>query len=124
MEAQVILIVEDDELISRAIQNGLKAAGYDSRAASSRSQGVTMALESSPSLLVLDLSLPDGTGWQVLEAVRQASPTQTTPVIVISSNHVTRSQLREHGVYRFIPKPFDMAYLVETIRELLPSYRL
>ncbi len=78
-----------------------------------------MALCTEPALLVLDIELPDGSGWSLLEAFRSAQPHNATKTIVISSTSVSRADLRGGGVAKFVPKPFDMAYLIETVREVL-----
>ena len=119
MSGDYILIIEDDELIRRQIEKVLERAGYQSRTADSCSSGLALALDEMPRLLVLDLCLPDGTGWGLLRDLRLARPDHSPPVLVMSSQAVSRTQLRQHEVQRFVPKPFDMAYFVEVVTELL-----
>ena len=117
-----VLIVEDDKAVSRAIQTALAPLGYQIRAACNCSNGLALAQEAMPRLLVLDLALPDGSGLSLLQDIRRSFPQDDPGVVVVSSNPVTRAELRAHNVHRFVPKPFDMAYLVETIQELLPPH--
>ena len=72
-----------------------------------------------PVLLVLDVRLPDGTGWDLLEDIRRGRPDDAVPVIFISGGNVSRTQLREHGVDRFFAKPFHMGLFMEAVKELL-----
>ena len=119
MSKQLILLVEDDETMSRAIESALSNSGLAFRAASTYREGLKIALCAEPLLLVLDIELPDGSGWGLLEAMRSAHPEARTKTIVISSTSVSRADMRSGGVERFVPKPFDMAFLIETVREVL-----
>ena len=114
-----ILIVEDDKFMNQAIQSALSAAGYGIRAACNCSKGLALALEETPELLVLDVGLPDGTAWSLLRDFRHVHPEALVPVVLISSDRIPRTNLREHRIDRFLPKPFDMAYLTQTVGELL-----
>ena len=116
-----ILVVEDDDSIRCQLKAVLIREGYQPRTAETCSDGLALALEQMPSLLVLDLSLPDGTGWGLLEDIRRARPDQDPLVLVMSSNRVSRAQLREQRVHRFFAKPFDMSSFVETVRELMAA---
>ena len=121
MARNTILIVEDDQVVRRAMEAILSAAGHRVRTADTCSSGLALALEELPELLVLDISLPDGTGWSLLESIHNARPHENFKVIVASSNQITRGQLRKYRVDIFIAKPFDMAYLAESVGQLLDS---
>ena len=113
-----ILIVEDDDTLGQTLESALAMAGYSVRVAGSCSVGLGMALDQIPKLLILDITLPDGTGWNLLESIRRTRPSQQIRVLMISSERVTRSQLRENGADRFLAKPFDMVRFMETVKEL------
>ena len=119
MSRQFILLVEDDAIMRRAIERALSNNGHMIRAASTCDEGLRIALCAEPALLVLDIELPDGSGWSLLDAMRSAHPDSTTRTIVISSTSISRARVRSGGVTKFVPKPFDMAYLIETVREVL-----
>ena len=119
MSKQFILLVEDDEVMRRAIERALSNIGHMIRAASTYDEGLRIALCAEPALLVLDIELPGGSGWSLLKAMHSAHPGGTTKTIVISSTSVSRADVRSGGVAKFVPKPFDMAYLIETVREVL-----
>ena len=121
MARNTILIVEDDQAVRRAMEAALSAASYRVWTADTISSGLTLALEESPALLVLDINLPDGSGWNLLYSIYGARPNESFKVIIASSNQVTRGQLREYRVDKFVAKPFDMAYLAEAVGQLLDS---
>ena len=124
MGAISILVVDDDVSVNRAIQTALIANSFCIKSAKTCAEGFDLASNKAPALLLLDLELPDGTGWGVLEDIRSASPDSEIDdfkVIVISSTRVTRAQLRDHRIEKFIPKPFDMRLLVGTVSEVLAA---
>jgi DNA-binding response OmpR family regulator len=114
-----VLVVEDDAVLNRVIQAALERAGYRTYAAETCADGLALATKEMPGLLVLDVNLPDGTAWGLLEDIRRDRPDDDVPVIVMSSNSVSRVQLRKNGVDKFFPKPIDMGLFLETVKELL-----
>ncbi len=119
MYDDAILIVEDDSALSQILESALARAGYSVHVAGSCSAGLALALDQIPKVLILDITLPDGTGWNLLESIRRARPSQQIRVLVISSERVKRSQLRENRADRFLAKPFDMVRFMETVKELI-----
>ena len=113
-----ILVVEDDITLAQAVSGTLRREGFPVESAYTHEEAQLRIQEKRPALLVLDLLLPDGSGWEILKAAR-ARTLEVVPVIIISHVAVTRAQIREHGVQRFIPKPFDMRDLVQEVRHLL-----
>ena len=114
-----VLVVEDDAVLNGAIQAALERAGYRTHASETCADGLALATREMPGLLVLDVSLPDGTAWDLLEDIRRGRPDDAVPVIFISGGNVSRTQLRKHGVDRFFSKPFHMELFVEAVKELL-----
>ena len=120
MPERSVLIVEDSIPVSRAIQDAMELAGYDTRAAGTCAAGLALSLEQAPNLLILDIGLPDGSGWTLLEDIRSEYRDGKLPVIVISFDQISRSQLLHHRVDRVVQKPFDIDHLLEEAEKLLP----
>ncbi len=114
-----VLVVEDDAVLNKIIRAALERAGYRTHASETCADGLVLASREMPGLPVLDVSLPDGTAWDLLEDIRRGRPDDEGPVIVMSSNSVSRTQLRQYGVDKFFPKPIDMGLFVEAVKELL-----
>ncbi len=119
MSEPSVLVVEDDAVLNRVIQAALERAGYRTHASETCADGLALANREMPWLLVLDVNLPDGTAWDLLEDIRRGRPDDEVPVIVMSSNSVSRVQLRTSGVDKFFLKPIDMGLLVEAVKGLL-----
>ena len=79
--------------------------------------------ERQPELMILDINLPDGLGWSVLDSMRVDRRDTKMAVIVATSDRMTRSQLRECQVERHFAKPFDLGQMMATVAELLPMDR-
>lgn len=115
MAGKRVLLVEDDEALARVIAGALLGKGYAVATAATCAQGLAEVCAQRPDVLVLDIFLPDGDGWQVLAATQERRPPPAVQVVVISGNRVSRAELRERGVFRFLAKPFDMAELLEAV---------
>jgi DNA-binding response OmpR family regulator len=79
-----ILIVDDSRLLRLSNERVLAKAGHHVIAAQDGEEGLRLALEQKPDLVVLDLMLPKLSGPEVLRGLRQNSDTATTPVLVLS----------------------------------------
>lgn len=114
-----VLIVEDDKDHLKALQIRLSAAGYDALWASDGLQAVAAARREKPDVIILDLGLPGGDGYQVLQRLKLLAPTAHIPIIVLSARdpavHKTRSL--EAGAVAFFQKPADSDALLKTIHQ-------
>ena len=113
-----VLVVDDDTMLADAVAGSLRRAGYPTLTAYSCQEALAAVEQDPTGLLVLDLTLPDGDGLSLLQALRQKSLPAETPVIVVSSRLVTRSELRSHKVTEFLPKPFDVRRLLSRVEAL------
>jgi DNA-binding response OmpR family regulator len=120
MKRRSILVVEDDIVLCTAMESALVQRGYDTRIAHSVSHSIELTRERLPELLILDISLPDGLGWSVLDYIAVTFPDSEVASVVATSDRVTRSQLRAYQVQKYIAKPFDLSHLMEAVVELLP----
>lgn len=119
MNANFILLVEDDPWLRTVLTRTLTARGYLVLAAGSfREAADHLAVR--PALLILDIGLPDGTGWDVARWVE--SLVDPVPIIVITGHELERRQLRRFQPVAVLPKPFAVQDLVAAVGEhLLPQ---
>jgi DNA-binding response OmpR family regulator len=116
-----ILVVEDDKRIALALAIRLRAAGYDVIVAPDAVLAMSMALKHRPDLLVLDVLIPGGNGFQVAEWVQDLEAMIGVPCIFITASKVPglRERARQLGAVGFFEKPYDAGDLLATIRETL-----
>lgn len=118
----MVLIVDDDRVLADRVSASLRTRGWEARNAYDCAEARAALLEVTPRLLVLDLQLPDGLGWDLLAELRAGPLAPDVPVVVISSLPVSRREVRERGIAAFLPKPFGMPQILETVRSLAPPH--
>src|SRR5687768_13511244 len=111
----VILVVEDDAPLCDNIAEILQLSGY--RVATARN-GVE-ALQyledcGNPSLMLLDLMMPELDGWEVLRRVRAAASTSRIPVVILTAGIADGA---EHESVRVLKKPFDVSQFLDVVKE-------
>jgi DNA-binding response OmpR family regulator len=123
-----ILIIEDDADARLALNLRLKANGYDISLAMDGVSAISEARKSQPDLVILDLGLPAGDGYTVMERFRNNPELSGTPLIVVSGRDlkVHRERAILAGAKSFLQKPVDNSVLLRVIHRLLgdqtPSY--
>ena len=121
MAGQTILIVEDDPVARQTLLKALRTAGYEVILAPDALSAVSQARIKRPDLIVLDLGLPAGGGFTVMERLRTLPDLATTPILVVSGQDrgATEKKAREAGEARYIQKPATPDSVVGEIRRLL-----
>jgi DNA-binding response OmpR family regulator len=114
-----ILIVEDDESLRRILARHLRAQGYGvEEAASAELAGDALDGGLRPDVVVLDVNLPGETGWDLLRRPTLAAA-GSPPVVIASATTISPRRLDEFGVAGYLPKPFPLATLLDTLERLL-----
>ena len=108
-----VLVVEDEPTLRRIIARNLAGRGHYVREAGTAAEAVTALLAAPPDLLLLDLNLPDCTGWDVLRKLRAHG--LTVPTVVISAVRVSQQRLAEFRPLAYLPKPFPLEALLRVV---------
>jgi DNA-binding response OmpR family regulator len=122
-----ILIVEDDPDVREGMHVRLKANNYETGFAADALTVMNEARRQQPDLIILDLGLPGGDGFVVMERLKRLPALALIPIIVVSARdvHANRKRALEAGAKAFLQKPVDNAVLLAAIRlalgELEPS---
>jgi DNA-binding response OmpR family regulator len=116
-----ILLVDDDPALLLAMELRLKANHFDVFLASDAVTSISEARKHEPDLIILDVVLPAGDGFVVIERLRAVSALATTPIIVISGRDIRGNQERaiKAGVLAFFQKPINNAEVLAVIRQVL-----
>jgi DNA-binding response OmpR family regulator len=119
MEAKRILLVEDDPAIADGLRSGLQQEGYAVEWRSSGSAGVLAAETLHPHLIILDVRLPDGSGFDVCRELRRRQLTQPILMLTVRADEVDKVLGLEMGADAYMTKPYSLRELLATVRALL-----
>jgi two-component system, NtrC family, response regulator AtoC len=122
--AAKILIVDDESGVRYALGEALRTWGYESTQAASVAEGVQAFNEEHPAVALLDIDLPDGSGLDILNAIKEQQP--ETVVIMITGNVNVPNVLTalRGGAHDFISKPIHLEELRITLRNALETREL
>jgi two-component system alkaline phosphatase synthesis response regulator PhoP len=118
-DKQTILVVEDDEALMLGLVENLKFAGYEVLSATDGSQGVKVALESKPDLMLLDIMLPGMSGYEVCREIRSRGADM--PIVMLTARQDEFDKLHgfETGADDYVTKPFSVNELLARIKAIL-----
>ncbi|MGA8765035.1 MAG: response regulator [Candidatus Sulfotelmatobacter sp.] len=116
-----ILIVDDDPDVRLGMNVRLKANHYDIFFAADAISSLVEARKREPDLIILDLGLPAGDGFLVMERLKTIPSVAVIPIIVVSARDVRANKDRaiKAGARAFLQKPVDDAELLAVIRQVL-----
>jgi DNA-binding response OmpR family regulator len=123
MQKPKILVVDDDPDLVRAMRLRLRANNYEVTTASDGYGAIASAQKERPALIILDLGLPAGDGFVVLERLQNSDSLSGVPVIVLSARDPQSNEERalKAGASAFFQKPADNDELMNAIRVSLTS---
>ena len=110
---QTILVVDDDELVSRTLQRALKLYDYQVMVAHSGADGLHLARRHQPDLLVLDVLMPGTDGFQVCRQVRGDPLLKDVPILFLTAKSKDEDKIEgfRAGADDYLSKPFNMQEL-------------
>jgi CheY-like chemotaxis protein len=116
-----ILVVEDNDLNRELLARRLKRKGFDVVHAADGIEGVRLARESHPDLILMDMSLPGMDGWQATRVLKSDAATVHLPVIALTAHAMAGDfeKAIEAGCDDYDTKPVDMPRLLGKIERLL-----
>jgi two-component system cell cycle response regulator DivK len=118
---ELILIVEDNPQSMKLVRDILQIKGYQTLEAETGEEGVRLARERQPALILMDIQLPGINGIEALQRLRADPVTSATPVIAVTASVMTqdRSRIMAAGFNGFQSKPISVNQLLATVRETL-----
>jgi len=121
LDKNKVLIIEDDQDMRRALNLRLRSNNYETVFASDAIMALSIAKREMPDLILLDLGLPGGDGFTVLDRLRDMAPLACIPVIVVSARDPEKNKERalEAGAAAFFQKPVENSDLMVAIQRAL-----
>lgn len=116
-----ILIIEDDPDIAKILRMKLTKNDYVTNVAFDAITGKSLLVKDPPELILLDISLPGGSGLEIARFVTNHPNLCTIPIIIITAygNPEFKAKAEEFGVIAYLQKPLDFDLLMEKINEIL-----
>jgi DNA-binding response OmpR family regulator len=108
-----VLLVEDEVPLRRVVARNLTSRGVQVREAGTAFEAIQAAITDPPDLLLLDINLPDQTGWDVLRELKRRG--NELPTIVVSAVRIGQQRLEEFHPLAYLPKPFPIDALLRLV---------
>ena len=116
-----VLIVEDNDKNMKLARDVLQAKGYQTLEALTGEEGVKLAKEKQPDLVLMDIQLPGINGIEAFRQIRGDAKTRGIPVVALTASvtPTDRSAINAAGFDAFLSKPINLKEFVETVRRLV-----
>ena len=117
----LILIVEDNDKNLKLVRDVLQVKGYDTIEAGSAEDGIALAGERKPDLILMDIQLPGMNGIDALKVLRADASTAHIPVIAVTASVMQqdRNLITEAGFDGYIGKPINLKEFLDSVRAML-----
>ena len=119
-----ILIIEDEPAFAKMVKLRLQSAGFDVSIAADAYHGIMEVLKGNPDLVVLDLKMPAGGGFGILERMRGVPSKAMLPVVILTGIIIdagTRAKAEAYDVAAVFTKPYESKQFISKIRSLISA---
>ena len=123
MSGELILIVEDQVLNRKLVRDVLQAKGYRTLETETAEEGLRVALQERPALILMDIQLPGINGIEALKRLRADPATRTNPIIAVTASAMqqNRQEILAAGFDGYQPKPINVSAFLAAVREALDA---
>jgi two-component system cell cycle response regulator DivK len=117
----LILIVEDNDKNLKLVRDVLQVKGYSTLEAGTAEDGIRLARERSPDLILMDIHLPGMSGLEALKLLRADAATAAMPVIAVTASVMQqdRKQITEAGFDAYVGKPINIKEFLDAVHRVL-----
>jgi len=121
----LILIIEDNDKNLKLVRDVLQVKGYETLEAGTAEDGLVLARERSPDLILMDIQLPGMNGIDALKVLRADPATAAIPAIAVTASVMQqdRKSITEAGFDAYLSKPLDLKEFLATVRRVLERPR-
>jgi two-component system cell cycle response regulator DivK len=119
----LVLIVEDNEKNLKLVRDVLQVKGYETVDAGTAEEGLVLARDRKPDLVLMDIQLPGMNGIDALKALRADPATAAIPIVAITASvmQTDRQQIVGAGFDGFIEKPVNLKNLLDTVQQAMKA---
>ena len=123
MAGELILIVEDNENNRMLVRDVLQSRGYQTAETDTGEEGVRLAREQRPALILMDIQLPGMNGMEALKLLRADAATRDIPVMAVTASAMThdRQKIMAAGFDAYQTKPINVREFVEAVRTVIAA---
>jgi two-component system cell cycle response regulator DivK len=116
-----VLIIEDNDKNMKLARDVLQAKGFETLEAETGEEGVKLAKEKKPDLVLMDIQLPGINGIEAFRQIRGDATTRSIPVVALTASvtPTDRSAIAAAGFDAFLGKPINLKEFVETVKRLV-----
>ena len=116
-----ILIVEDNALNMKLLRDVLEAFGYETITTGEGMEGVALACEQRPDLILMDIQLPDISGYDAVRRLKDHPPTQTIPVVAVTAFAMSGDESKAllSGCDAYVAKPIALRDFIEVVERFI-----
>ncbi len=124
MGSELILIVEDQPLNRKLLRDILQAKGYRTLEVETGEEGVCLAKEKHPQLILMDIQLPGISGIEALKRLRQDSVTRAIPIVAVTASAMeqNKKEILAAGFDGYQSKPIKVTAFLEAVRDKLDEH--
>jgi two-component system cell cycle response regulator DivK len=118
---KLILIVEDNDKNLKLVRDVLQVKGYATVEAGNAEDGIVLARERRPDLILMDIQLPGMSGIEAIGVLRAEPATAAIPVVAVTASVMPqdRNKITEAGFEAYVGKPINLKEFLETVRNML-----
>jgi DNA-binding response OmpR family regulator len=118
-QANTILLIEDDPAVARSLTDGLSREGWHVTIKATGADGIAHSKDRQPHLIILDVRLPDGSGFDFCRQMRQMGLRQPIIILTVQDDEIDKILGLELGADDYMTKPFSLRELVSRVRAQL-----
>ena len=116
--AKTILVIDDEETSIKIVEHTLKEAGYNVLTATSGEDGLRIARENNPEVIITDVLMPSMDGFMLLKELKNHEKTKDTVILVLTARENVGDTFQRLGTDSFLTKPVDPEQLISEIKKL------
>ena len=115
--SKLVLLIDDDEVVVRLLERALQSENYRSLTVSAGRGLDLTALEERPFAIVVDITVPEVDGFEIIPRLRQHPLAQGVPIVMMSTRSGLKDRRSSRGLQNFLTKPFRPSQLLQMLRK-------